>query len=352
MAEADSAARPDAGLIADLEAADIHPLWDRYKRITPIAPSATDAPTIWRWRDIDPFTERAAREVPMEDAERRAIIMANPAFNGETATTQNLISAFTVLEPGDKALPHRHTAAAIRFSTRAEGAVTIVNGRRCEMKEGDLVLTPPWCWHGHINESDNRIMWFDAANIPLINDLDVNFFDPGVRDGGHDNTGNNAFWEVDEGDERLWQASGLVAEGHGHEGQISPKYRYPGNVTRTMLDGMRARDDGAKLLRYTNPLTGGAVMPTLDCYAMRLSPDRATRRRRVTYNAICMVVSGEGSSVIGDEKVEWSQHDTFTVPHWTWVSHQASGGEADLFIVTDREVQARLDVLREETEDA
>jgi gentisate 1,2-dioxygenase len=25
-----------------------------------------------------------------------------------------------VLEPGDKALPHRHTAVAIRFSTRAE----------------------------------------------------------------------------------------------------------------------------------------------------------------------------------------------------------------------------------------
>ena len=68
--------------------------------------------------------------VAMEDAERRAVIMCHPAFDGKIETTSNLISAFTVLQPGDKAPPHRHTAAAIRFATRCEGALTIVNGRR------------------------------------------------------------------------------------------------------------------------------------------------------------------------------------------------------------------------------
>lgn len=340
----DGAPRPDAGLIADLEAADIHPLWDRYKRITPVEPAPDDPPFIWRWTDLEPFTGRAATEIPMEDAERRALIMAHPAFGGKTQTTHNLLSAFTVLEPGDKALPHRHTAAAIRFSTRAEGAVTIVNGRRCEMLPGDLVLTPPWCWHGHINESGRRIMWFDAANIPLINDLDVNFFDPGNRDGG----GDNAFWEVDEGDERLWKSAGLVAEDHGHAGQISPKYRYPGEDTRRMLSEMRPREDGAKVLRYVNPLTGGAVMPTLDCTAMRLAKGAPTRAHRATWNQICLVVSGEGRSTVGEHTVDWGPHDVFTVPHWTWASHEALGGEADLFVVTDREVHTRLDVAREE----
>ena len=94
-----------------------------------------------------------------------------------------------MLEPGDKAVPHRHTAAAIRFSTRAEGAVTIVNGRRCEMKEGDLVLTPPMCWHGHINQGTRRTVWFDAANMPAICALDASFFEPGTRQ-------DERFWEV------------------------------------------------------------------------------------------------------------------------------------------------------------
>jgi gentisate 1,2-dioxygenase len=197
------AARADADLIRSLERADYHPLWDRYKRITPIAPRERDRPMLWRWRDFEPLAGRAAREVPIEDVERRAIIMTNPAFGGDTVTTSNLIAAFTILEPGDHAVPHRHTAAAIRFATRAEGAVTIVNGRRCEMRPGDLVLTPPLCWHGHINESGHRTYWFDAANMPLVCGLEASFFEPGSRD-------QPEFWKVDEGEERLYRAAGLA----------------------------------------------------------------------------------------------------------------------------------------------
>jgi gentisate 1,2-dioxygenase len=335
--------RPDADLIASLERSHIHSLWTRYKQITPVQPAAKDQPMMWRWRDIEPFTVRAAKEVPIKDIERRGLIMVNPAFGGATMTTQNLISAFTVLEPGDRAVPHRHTANAIRFSTRADGAATIVNGRRCDMKEGDLIVTPPWVWHGHINDSDHRTVWFDAANIPLINDLDVNFFDPGQREGG----GNNAFWEVDEADERMWQSAGLVAVDHKHAAQHTPKYRYPGEVTRQMLAAVAPGADGARWVRYVNPLTGGSVMPTLDCYAVRLDKGQTTRPRRGTYNAICMVVAGEGRSTVGETTFEWSKHDTFTIPHWTWASHAAKGG-ADLFVVSDRAAMERLDVVREE----
>src|SRR5262244_3219221 len=329
--------RPDAELIRSLEQAHYHPLWDRYQRIAPVAPRGRDQPMHWRWRDFEPLANRAAAEVPIDDVERRAIIMVNPAFGGETVTTANLIAAFTVLEPGDHAVPHRHTAAAIRFATRAEGAVTIVNGRRCEMREGDLVLTPPMCWHGHINEGGRRTVWFDAANIPLINALDANFFEPGSRDA-------HEFWKVDEGDERLWQTSGLAPAHVEHVRAHSPKYRYPGEATRQMLGAVATGPDGARTVRYVNPLTGGSVMSTLDCYATRLTRATATRLRRVTWNAVCLVVSGEGRSTVGDHTFEWGRHDVFTLPHWTWASHEARGADADLFVVTDRAVHERLDL--------
>ncbi len=333
--------RPDAALIATLEAANCHPLWDRYKTITPLHPRAKDRPWRWRWRDLEPLTARAAAEVPIEDVERRAIIMVNPAFGGETVTTGNLLAAFTVLEPGDKAVPHRHVAAAIRFATRADGSVTIVNGRRCEMREGDLILTPPMCWHGHINESDHRTVWFDAANMPLINALDANFFEPGSREA-------HEFWKVDDGEERLWTASGLAAVDGAHAGSHPPKYRYPGVETRRLLAAVPLGLDGARTVRYVNPLDGGSVMPTLDCYAMRLASGMPTRPKRVTHNAVCLVVNGQGHSTIGDQSLEWSTHDVFTIPHWTWASHQAAAGDADLFVVTDRAVYERLDLCREE----
>ena len=178
-------------------------------------------------------------------------------------TTSNLIGAFTVLDPGDRARPHRHTFAAIRFATRADGAATIVNGRRCEMREGDLILTPPMCWHGHVNDSNHRIVWFDAANIPLIRSLDANFFEPG-------DPHSNAFWQVDEGDERLWAEPGLTGVDMPREAAHSPKYRYSGEATRRLLAALPAGPDGARTVRYTNPQTGGAVMPALDCYSVRL----------------------------------------------------------------------------------
>src|SRR4029077_12321720 len=117
-----------SSFVSDLEAKNLHPLWDRYQRITPIKPQPKDALFIWRCRDIEPFLHRSVGEVSINDIERRALIMAHPAFGDDTTTTSTLLAAFTVLEPGDRARPHRHTGAAIRFATRAEGAATIVNG--------------------------------------------------------------------------------------------------------------------------------------------------------------------------------------------------------------------------------
>jgi gentisate 1,2-dioxygenase len=76
--------------------------------------------------------------------------------------------------------------------------------------------------------------------------------------------------------------------------------------------------------------------------------ESTTRPCRGTYNAICLVVSGEGRSTVGEHSFDWSRHDVFTVPHWTWASHEARGPGAELFTVTDRALYERLDLLREE----
>ena len=209
------------------------------------------------------------------------------------------------------------------------------------MQPGDLILTPPMCWHGHINESDHRIIWFDAANIPLLRQLDANFFEPGDPKA-------NQFWQVDEGDEKLWAEPGLIGADVEHAPAHSPKYRYSGEATRRLLATLPAGPDGARTVRYSNPVTGGAVMPALDLYATRLSKDRATRPKRTTCNMICLVVSGRGRSTVGDHTFEWSEHDVFSIPHWNWASHPAKGGDADLFIVSDKVAYELLDLLREE----
>lgn len=179
----------------------------------------------------------------------------------------------------------------------------------------------------------------------MVGNLDANFFEPGSR-------ADAEFWKVDEGDERLWAAGGMVAVGAANTSAAaqSPKYHYPGALTRALLDAAPAAADGARLLRYTNPATGGAVMPSLDCYAMRLAAGAATRARRSTWNTICLVVEGAGRSSIGGVSLAWEKHDVFTIPHWSWASHTAASADADLFLVTDRSLFEHLDLLREETQ--
>ena len=88
------AERQDAALISALEGVNFQPLWDRFQTLTPMNPEAKDKAFLWKWDDIEPLTARAGEEVAMEDAERRAVIMCNPAFDGKIETTSNLISAF------------------------------------------------------------------------------------------------------------------------------------------------------------------------------------------------------------------------------------------------------------------
>src|SRR5262245_48673734 len=118
MADIATAATEASPFVAELESKNLHPLWDRYQRITPIKPQPPDAPFIWRWRDVEPLLQRSVGEVSINDIERRALIMAHPAFGAETTTTSTLLAAFTVLDPGDRARPHPHPGPARRVATR------------------------------------------------------------------------------------------------------------------------------------------------------------------------------------------------------------------------------------------
>ena len=103
-----------------------------------------------------------------------------------------------------------------------------------------------------------------------------------------------------------------------------------------------------RTLRYVNP--DDRRRGHADARLLRRAPGKgvADPPKRATYNVICLVVAGEGRSTIGEQSFEWSQHDVFTIPHWTWARHERSGGDADLFMVTDKSAFERLDLVREE----
>lgn len=326
-----------------LEQAGLQPLWDRYMRVLTREPKPKDSAMAWRWQALQPLIERAVAEVAMEDAERRVLLFCHPAFAPGIATTTNLSSGLQILQPGEQAHAHRHAVAALRFMLQGEGAVTWVDGKRCEMRAGDLILTPAWCWHEHRNEGDQRVVWFDGLDVPLAQYLSTVFLEFGPRGA-----------VPPQFDDALLQSGALPTElSHNPPPEYrrySPRYRYAAEDIARALDAMPPAADGSRLLRYVNPVTSGAVMPTLDCYALRLRAGAATRAVRSTSNAIAVVAQGSGVSRVGEQSIAWSQGDVFTLPHWNWVSHQAEQEDSQLFLMTDVSLLAALGYLRTEYE--
>lgn len=331
-----------AGLIEDLRRVGAQPLWDRYHRLNSRAPAAADAPWHWPWSVMEPLIARATREVGMEDAERRVLLLSNPALPEFGASTTNLTSGLQTLLPGEVARAHRHTLQAIRFVMQGQGAETRVNSQRCAMHEGDLILTPAWTWHEHAHAGTERIVWFDGLDLPLGRMLDIEFFEIAGADAVAVDPHVPPAISLRE------DAVALRPDGfEGGEGR-NP-YRYAWERAHAGLSAASPAADGSRLLRYVNGQNGGAALPSLDCYLMACARGRATRRYRSTANAVCVVVQGQGRSVVGDTTIAWKPHDVFSLPHWNWISHTASE-DAIIFSMTDREVLAALGYLREEFE--
>src|SRR5262249_15265943 len=134
---------------------------------------------IWRFAAAKAALDTAGEFVPVEQAERRNLIMVNPIPGNTYATTRNIVSAFQMVKAGEKARSHRHTAAALRLVVEAKaGTYRVVDGARIDMAPGDVVLTPSWCWHGHANESDATSYWIDFLDVPFVQHSEAMFFEP------------------------------------------------------------------------------------------------------------------------------------------------------------------------------
>ena len=332
---------------AELEKLQMGPLWAVLRRTLTREPPQREIPHLWRWADVRPQLLRAGELVTTAEAERRVLMFINPGNPARLAATATLYAAMQLILPGESARAHRHSPAAIRFIVEGSSAYTCVDGEKVSMAPGDLVLTPPMVWHDHGNEGNEPVMWLDGLDIPLLLSLQCMFFEE--FDGPA-----QPITMPRERSERLYgrclfPASETFRAARPH----SPVWSYRWSVAREALETLRHssepdRFDGY-LLRYTNPLTGGEVLPTLGCRLQLLSPGRVTQAHRHTASTVYHVAEGKGYSLLSGQRVEWTKGDTFAVP--IWCPHQLAAVDADavLFSFTDEPVLKAIGQYREQT---
>ena len=312
--------------------ANVKPLWEIPQAHGP-NPRAS-APALWPWRTMRPLIDRAIELATPAVAERRVLSLIDPtARDGEFHTITNLNAGLQVILPGEVARPHRHSADALRFVLEGEGAVTRVDGKLANMAAGDLVLTPGWCWHEHWHEGSGPIVWLDVLNVHTHMNLGTFQFEPGPT---HD--------VPTLAPESAFASAGVVPD--MPQSETSPMFRYPIAAARKALESTETTRDGSRRVRYVNPLTGGPVMPYLDCYLVRLEAGQSTRAFQTSAHAVCTIVEGRGTTAAGSTTIAWEPRDVFTLPHGAPIVHTASE-TTHMFVVTDRELYRRLGFLSE-----
>jgi gentisate 1,2-dioxygenase len=215
------------------------------------------------------------------------------------------------------------------------------------MVPGDLVITPSWSWHDHANESDVPILWLDSLDAPLVRLLEVGFredYPDEIQPPGEGNDNSQARYSSG-GLRPAWEPAPSTPH--------TPMCRYPLEQAKAALDRLAAAEAGSPydgiILEYTNPITGGPVMPTIGCYIQLLRPGEHTECHRHTSCVCYHVVEGSGYTVIDSQRLDWEEKDVFSVPAWAFHEHvNSSDRPAIVFSVTDIPVKRALGYYREQ----
>lgn len=308
-------------------------------------PGSACVPAHWPYAETRPLLARATQLISKRDAERRVLVLENPALRGSYQITQSLFAGLQIILPGEIAPSHRHTPNALRFIIEGEGAYTAVDGERTPMLPGDFVVTPNGMWHDHGNLGDAPVVWLDGLDTPIAHVFGAIFRDnypaesqPVTRPAG---------------DAAARYGANLLPVDYRPGDARTPLLRYPYERTREALahlaKGAPPHAAHGHKMRYVNPATGGHAFPTIAAYMQLLPAGFDGRATRATDGAIHTVVEGSGTVTIGEATFTFSAHDVFVAPPWLPL-HFTTGTECVLFSFSDRAAQEALGFWREQVD--
>lgn len=338
------------------------PLWTEIGDLMPAHPRSHAVPHLWKWANLVPLARRAGEMVPVgRGGERRAIALANPALGGRPFATPTLWAAIQYLMPGEDAPEHRHTQNAFRFVVEGSGVWTVVGGDAVPMNRGDFLPQAGWNFHAHHNASDKPMAWIDGLDIPLQYLTDAQFFEFGRDEIGDD----ERITPERSRSERLWGHPGLRPLGVSHHGAGTPLLSYKWEFTDRALSDQLAMaaegfggtvEPGHAAVRYSNPVDGGDVLPTMRAEFHRIARGIETAPLKETGSSVYQVFDGSGTVTVGDRTWSVTRGDLFTVPSWEPFSARSEAGTTDsdsgaldLFRFCDAPLFDKLALNRSET---
>ncbi|KGH21330.1 cupin domain-containing protein [Comamonas thiooxydans] len=306
------------------------PLWPSLRSVMPPqTPRPRTQPIRWTYDSIRPLLMQAGELTPIEKAERRVLVLANPGHTLEKMQASAAIYlGMQLLLPGEWAPSHRHTPNAVRMVVEGEGAWSTVDGEKCPMLRGDLILTPTGLWHEHGHDGDQPVVWLDVLDLPLVYYMEATYHVDGPRQQTLPGHGDRAYARGGVAPTRVFERSS----------KQYPMLRYPWADARAALVSLA--DDQPELdcvqVTYVNPETGADCENILGFYALMLRPGQTLQLPVRSPATVFHVIEGGAQVDVLEQSFALAESDTCCAPGWAAITlRNASASQAAFLFVAD-----------------
>lgn len=310
----------------ELKALNLVPLWPSLRGVLPPkVPTRQTQAIHWPYQSLRPLLLKSGELTPIEKAERRVLVLANPGHGLEKMQASSAIYlGMQLLMPGEWASSHKHTPNAVRMIVEGEGAYTTVDGEKCPMSRGDLILTPTGLWHEHGHDGTEPVVWLDVLDLPLVYYMEASYHIEGQKQSVKPGQG-----------EKKYTKAGVVPSSVFHRNNKAyPLLRYAWSDTKLALQSL-AQDQPeleAVQVTYVNPETGQDAENILGFYALMLRPHQTLRLPARSPAQVFHVIDGQAQFEMAQKVFTLQEADTCCAPGYEQVSLKNLNSDQCTFI--------------------
>lgn len=323
-----------------LTAQNLVPLWPSLRAVLPPGkPGMRTQPIRWSYEALRPLLLKAGELTPIEKAERRVLVLANPGHGLEKMQASScMYLGMQLLLPNEWAPSHKHTPNAVRMIVEGSGAYTTVDGEKCPMSRGDLILTPTGLWHEHGHDGNEPVVWLDVLDLPLVYYMEASYVTEG-----------KAQQVTAEAAERGYRHGGVVPTPvFARSGKRYPMLRYPWAEARAALLTLAESEPQIEAVQvsYVNPETGGDCQNILGFSALMLRPGETLRLPARSPAMVFHQIEGGAEVAVEGHSFALAEADTCCIPGYTPVTlkNRSASQPAFVFVADESPLHKKLGV--------
>lgn len=309
-----------------------------------------------RRRKSPVHVKREDVEAQLKDHYHIYIIDPRLGFNQRTFRFWiNYRSVGEEMEYSGKQLGHRHTVEAVIYILQGHG-YSVIDGIKYPWEAGDMICVPVFAWHRHHNESQEDLIYLAATTGPFSMATGIAIYEeenypeywvfaqkgeeamktlvPGgaeVPPGGRVELDQSRWKPVKKSANGVPTASEIYFEQLMYA-QQEEKLRRAGKV---IVKGKELRFDSTPMGRMAYAVDSklGFHVKILGTLIAEVPPGKRSGAHRHIYEETNYILSGEGYSIIEDQRYDWKKGDTLCIPVFAWHQHFNTGKENARFLV-------------------